>query len=131
MFQGLLQWFRPRPSASDRLLNPISARVVQVKSTYYLQLQTEAGKWVYACKYHHGADGPYNYQFETAANPYALVDHSLPEIQAQQDNPTLSASSVAYAASQKPPDPPAITKVFSVADIQADPYRPYPTKENP
>jgi len=38
----LLQWFQER-SEPNKLQNPIVARVVQVKDTYYLQLQTVRG----------------------------------------------------------------------------------------
>lgn len=109
--------------------NPVKARVVRCSDLYYLQLQTIADNWIYACGYHRGAEGFYNYQFVTARNPWSLVDYSLPEVVAELSNPTLPAQNVARAQKLKAADPPRIDEVLSVSNLQADTYRPWLANE--
>lgn len=124
---AIVQWFRwlwrqfgVFPPASD-LRNPVEAQVLRIADTYYLQLRTVGGSWVFCQGWHRGAPGHYNYQFSTAMNPFALVQHTLPKVQDQLDRPTLSPETIAHGIRNTPRTPTRCDQILTLEDIAAMP----------
>jgi len=102
---------------------------------YYLQYKTLFG-WKFICGYHRGAPGCYNYQYENAANPFALVEYGIPEVLEEKINPTLGRFDYLAAIMRKPLRKPSpITEVYDTAVIEkalkkynrTDITKPYPS----
>lgn len=112
----------PTPHIPENL----ESRVVRVDKEFFLQIRFSPNDpWEFACGYHCGAEGPFNYQFKVAYNPWALVDHFLPAIIAELRRPTLPPDNIARAKKMKPRDPPAFDEIYSTAALLADTYRPW------
>ncbi len=92
-------------------------RVVRVGGQYYLQFR-EWFRWVFVCGYHRGAPGYYNYQYSESANPFFHVEYTIPEVEKQRRNPTLSRMGVLQSKSRVPRKPGPVEIVLDVDNIQ-------------
>jgi len=60
---------------------------------YFVQRRRWFG-WETQCGYHRGAPGDFAYRYCEAANPYALIDHTIPDLISEFEKPTLPKARV-------------------------------------
>lgn len=87
-------------------------RIVKVEDDYLLQMKTFFG-WIFVRGYHRGAPGIYNHEIEDSSNPFYLVHYSIPEVEKEQRNPTLSYYYKHYGRFIRPPNPKRFTVVYT------------------
>jgi len=92
-------------------------RVVRVGDQYYLQFKSWF-HWHFACGYHRGAPGQFNYQYDKSANQFFPADSTLRGIEQERQHPTLPRVRVWNARRLRPKRPGPIAEIFEIQDIK-------------
>lgn len=89
-------------------------RIVKCGEDFYVQ-RRHWFEWRTQSGYHRGASGLYAYQFCTAANPYALIENTIPSILHEFIQPTLSKSHVRLMYLERPRE---LKHIEGVVDLE-------------
>jgi hypothetical protein len=87
---------KPKSKEKYRIVTAIYKNDPISEKRYFLQIKGKFG-WGYACGYHRGAPGQYNYEIDHTYNPFALVEYTIPDIENEIKQPTLSIANICLA----------------------------------